>query len=160
MRLWHEKLLPYLSKQRLQGQHREICALRGGYWGKRHYIVDYIFNNNYLKLTHYHFKIIQILIVKYKVNIDRLWLYDNYRGKQLGFQQWLDLPNSHFALTKFDYEEHNDQYLSICLHNLKYAKNEKGIVKNIDLFKHFNHIKDLGYDLNEYEKEIRKEVLV
>jgi uncharacterized protein (TIGR02328 family) len=29
MRLWHYKLIPYLPRQQLLGQHRECCALRG-----------------------------------------------------------------------------------------------------------------------------------
>lgn len=29
MRLWHEKLIPFLPRQQLLGQHREAAALRG-----------------------------------------------------------------------------------------------------------------------------------
>lgn len=29
MRLWHYKLIPYLPRQQLLGQHRECAALRG-----------------------------------------------------------------------------------------------------------------------------------
>lgn len=46
MRLWHEKLIPYLDRQRLLGQHRECAALRGKGWGKKHATVDYAFTHD------------------------------------------------------------------------------------------------------------------
>lgn len=42
MRLWHESLIPYLPRQRLLGQHRECCALRGKEWSKKHSTVDFV----------------------------------------------------------------------------------------------------------------------
>lgn len=42
MRLWHEALLPKLPRQQLLGQHREVAALRGAGWGKKHATVDYV----------------------------------------------------------------------------------------------------------------------
>ena len=43
MRLWHQSLLPKLPRQQLLGQHRELCALRGRGWGRRHSVVNYVF---------------------------------------------------------------------------------------------------------------------
>ena len=42
MRLWHETLIPLLPRQQLLGQHREVAALRGKGWGKKHATVDYV----------------------------------------------------------------------------------------------------------------------
>ena len=54
MRLWHEALLPLLPREQLLGQHRECCALRGLSWGKRHAIVDYVFEHPREYLVAYH----------------------------------------------------------------------------------------------------------
>ena len=45
MRLWHEYLISNLPDKQLLGQHRECCALRGNGWGKKHSVVDYVFNH-------------------------------------------------------------------------------------------------------------------
>ena len=50
----HQKLIPYLDNQRLLGQHRECCALRGNGWGKKHSVVDYVFTHNPTYLARYH----------------------------------------------------------------------------------------------------------
>ena len=47
MRLWHETLIPLLPRQQLLGQHREVAALRGKGWGKKHATVDYVFTHSY-----------------------------------------------------------------------------------------------------------------
>ena len=54
MRLWHQKLIPYLPRQQLLGQHRECCALRGAGWGRKHATVDYVFANEPERLVAYH----------------------------------------------------------------------------------------------------------
>ena len=54
MRLWHEALLPKLPRQQLLGQHREVAALRGAGWGKKHATVDYVFAHSPYKLYQYH----------------------------------------------------------------------------------------------------------
>lgn len=154
MRLWHKDLLYYLPKQTLLGQHRECCTLRGLSWGKKHYIVDYIFTHNYLKLTHYHKWVMKILIEKYNVNIDKNWLMDTYRGKKIEFVEFQNLPNINYAMINYNYLEHDYIYLEICLHNLKY-KIVNGKQKNIDLFKHFPEIIDRSRCMNNLEKTIR-----
>ncbi len=54
MRLWHETLIPLLPRQQLLGQHREVAALRGKGWGKKHATVDYVFTHSYYKLFQFH----------------------------------------------------------------------------------------------------------
>ena len=46
MRLWHESLIPRLPRAQLLGQHREIAALRGNGWGRRHATVNYVFTHS------------------------------------------------------------------------------------------------------------------
>ena len=43
MRLWHQDLIAYLPYQQLLGQHREICAMRGKGWKRKHQTVDYVY---------------------------------------------------------------------------------------------------------------------
>jgi uncharacterized protein (TIGR02328 family) len=54
MRLWHYKLIPYLPRQQLLGQHRECCALRGMGWGRKHSTADYVFKYEVHRLFYYH----------------------------------------------------------------------------------------------------------
>lgn len=50
MRLWHEYLIPQLPRQQLLGQHRELAALRGNGWGRKHATVDYVFDHSPYKI--------------------------------------------------------------------------------------------------------------
>ncbi|WP_235859459.1 TIGR02328 family protein, partial [Schleiferilactobacillus harbinensis] len=54
MRLWHQALISKLPRQQLLGQHREIAALRGNGWGRRHATVDYVFRHSPFKLFQFH----------------------------------------------------------------------------------------------------------
>lgn len=54
MRLWHYKLIPYLPRQQLLGQHRECAALRGKGWERKHATVDYAFRHSPNNLIAYH----------------------------------------------------------------------------------------------------------
>lgn len=151
MRLWHYKLLPYLPKNQILGQHRECCALRGLGWGKKHYIVDYVFIHPFRMLSQYHKAVMNRI-----ENANPLWYIWYYRGKKS--ESILPAPNSNEIYYEH-YPEHNDNYLSICLHNLKYslsATTKK--CKNIDLFKYFSEIIDLGYNLDKKEKHLRNKV--
>ena len=145
MRLWHFKLLSYLPKSQVSGLHREICAMRGLGWSKKHRDVNYVFQYNYKQLFSYHRRVFPLL------NVADPWKVLTYRGKNLGFVLEEDLPNIskpfHFNI----YPEHDDNYLILCLHNLKYAlKENKKEMKNIDLFRFFPEIEDEGF----YEKDV------
>ena len=108
MRLWHYKLIPYLDRQRLLGQHREICALRGLGWGRKHSTVDYVFKYPYYKLYVFH-ELVMIEMMRRGYNADDTWWCFNYRGKRIG------LDNSEFTspITNEDgrYREHNKSQL-------------------------------------------------
>ena len=127
MRLWHQKLIPYLPRQQLLGQHRECCALRGRGWGKKHKTVDYVFTYSPAKLVAYHW-----LIMKEMKNRgyypNEVWIDPYYRGKILGYdQEFASVLGAKyeygFAITEEEkyiiYPEHNNDYLKECLDNLK-----------------------------------------
>lgn len=126
MRLWHEELLPILPNHQLLGQHRECCALRGLGWGKKHSIVDYVFQHPHEWLWAYHMKVIWEMKNR-GYSHDPLWDSPEYRGLNC---EELDTPLPYFreALTRLPkgvlvYPEHDSEYLMECLDNLR----KKGI---------------------------------
>lgn len=126
MRLWHESLIPLLPRQQLLGQHREICALRGKGWGRKHSVVDYVFTHEHERLVAYHYLVMDEMERRgYKP--DKIWRDINYRGKELGFEENWCLEIYFRPIYKYSYSpiypEHNDVYLNECLENLR----QKGI---------------------------------
>lgn len=113
MRLWHEKLIPLLPRQQLLGQHREIAALRGKGWGKKHATVDYVFTHPYYKLFQFHLLVMEEM-ERRGYTPDPLWYNPLYRGKMLPPLK----VNEPLTVTHPLYPEHNDAYLEECLTNL------------------------------------------
>ena len=125
MRLWHQVLIPYLPRQQLLGQHREICTLRGKGWGKKHSVVDYVFTHNPAKLVAYHYIIMEEM-ERRGYHPDRTWDNPDWRGNTLGEQiDWADrkevdqLWMNINQIGQIIYPEHNEAYLNECLDNLK-----------------------------------------
>ncbi len=119
MRLWHKDLIYKIPKKQLLGQHRECCALRGKGWGRKHSTVDYVFDNNYYMLYHYHIKIMKRML-SYGYKVDMRWFNVHYRGKKIGFVSPEELPNYNFGIPiTMDYEEHNSEYYNECIENLR-----------------------------------------
>ena len=125
MRLWHQSLLPYLDRQRLLGQHREVCALRGKGWGKKHSVVDYVFKHNPARLVAYHYCIMEEM-ERRGYHPDRTWDNPNWRGSTLGEcdgfaskqhveNLWMDVNQ----MGKIIYPEHDKAYLDECIALLK-----------------------------------------
>lgn len=125
MRLWHQSLISKLPRQQLLGLHREVCALRGKGWGKKHRIVDYVFTHIPERLVAYHFLVMDEMERRgYKP--DKIWRNPNYRGKTLGEQDfWCDdsLVDIWYNYKGMIYPEHNSNYIQECIDNLA----EKGI---------------------------------
>lgn len=129
MRLWHQRLIPHLDRQRLLGQHRECAALRGKGWGKKHATVDYVFTHVPDALVAYHYLIMDEMKAR-GYNPDEVWRRPSWRGKEIQDQPgWasMDFVDMYLETAKrgrMIYQEHNDEYLRECLDNLR----EKGIV--------------------------------
>ena len=119
MRLWHQSLLSKLPRQQLLGQHRELCALRGRGWGRRHSVVNYVFTYTPDLLVAYHFLVMNEM-KKRGYKPDETWYNPNYRGKTLGEQtNWTTPLLKQFLTQDRIFIEHNDEYLQECLDNLK-----------------------------------------
>ncbi|MEG0277325.1 MAG: TIGR02328 family protein [Coprobacillus sp.] len=117
MRLWHESLIPRLPPQQLLGQHREVCALRGMSWGKKHSVVDYVFTYPYFYLYVYHCLIMDEM-EKRGYSVNEIWKDYRYRGMQLGYD--MSYFTEYKQITRHPvYSEHNNEYLNECLDNLK-----------------------------------------
>ena len=100
MRLWHESLLPLLPRAQLLGQHRECCALRGGSWGRKHAVVDYVF------------------VHPRGDRVEPAWRLPGYRGRVCpGFRPDAGLLRLLEGRTPI-YPEHDDRYLRECVDNL------------------------------------------
>ena len=123
MRLWHQVLIPHLPRQQLLGQHRECCALRGAGWGRRHSIVNYVFEHKPERLVAYH-NLIMDEMERRGYHPDSIWRCANWRGKTL--QEYHNWCNEQLAYEFYAaataggrlYHEHNDAYLQECLDNL------------------------------------------
>lgn len=125
MRLWHQSLLPYLDRQRLLGQHRECCALRGKGWGKKHSVVDYVFKHDPALLVAYHYCVMEEM-ERRGYHPDRTWDNHDWRGFTLGKQDdfankalieqhWMNVNQ----MGSIIYPEHDDAYLAECIALLK-----------------------------------------
>lgn len=120
MRLWHQKLIPYLDDKRILGQHRECCALRGGGWGRKHATVDYVFMHEPLRLYEYHLLVMSEMTGR-GFNLDEHWYSPLYRGKnrpQLKLHKADVYVYTPDADNLFIYPEHDNRYLLECLDNL------------------------------------------
>ena len=120
MRLWHQSLIPFLPRQQLLGQHRELAALRGAGWGRKHSVVNYVFAHSPSLLVAYHYLVMNEM-ERRGYHPDPTWRNINYRGKTLGTQEnWCDQKEVD-KMRQADpiYPEHNDEYLHECLDNLR-----------------------------------------
>lgn len=118
MRLWPLSLLSKLPRQQLLGQHRECCALRGRGWGKKHSVVNYVFNHPYSWLYVYHCHVMNEMNRR-GYQIEQKWFNNTYRGKIIGFDKSNFTSNEDSSFDKQTvYHEHNLKYLKECLKNL------------------------------------------
>lgn len=134
MRLWHQEMIPYLSKDHLLGQNRECCALRGGGWGKPHSVVDYVFSHSPRKLYDYHRLILNEMDKRW-YNHAPAWDFPEFRGwirVKVFNSETFKLELVETVRTKWTvdqvapiiyegniYLEHDTDYLNECLANLK-----------------------------------------
>ena len=132
MRLWHQKLIRFLPRQQLLGQHRECCALRGAGWGRKHAIVNYVFTYSPDHLVAYHHLVMEEM-ERRGYHPDTKWYNCDWRGnKLLNQENWSSEYQVNCIKTfcrdnsVMIFKEHNESYLKECLDNLL----EKGITIN------------------------------
>lgn len=115
MRLWHKSLIPYLPKQQLLGQWRELNSIYKRQ--NRHILINFIYDYDPVILYYYSKLVINEMNKRnYKINLDNFIEY--FRIK--------DINNSLFGLkdVEFDIDEiykdkMDDRYLKQNLYNLQ-----------------------------------------
>ena len=125
MRLWAQQLIPFLDRQRLLGQHRELAALRGKGWGKKHSVVDYVFTHDHELLVAYHMLVMGEM-KRRGYHPDERWYNPEFRGNTIGIESgWADadMVDDQYCYATHKggiiYPEHNDAYLHECIALLK-----------------------------------------
>ena len=119
LRLWHEELLKLLPRQQLLGLNRECCALIGLGWTKKHSTVQYALNQQIERLKAYHLRVIDEM-KRRGYNVTQEWLSVQYRGKKLGIDNTInvDLTLDYYITDGNIYQEHDNEYLQLCIENL------------------------------------------
>jgi uncharacterized protein (TIGR02328 family) len=143
LRLWHEDLIAILPRQQLLGQHREIAALRGLGWGRKHSTVNYVFIHEWEMLFNFHLKVMNEMKARgYQPN--PTWYDFYYRGKRC---EKLD-PNW-IAKTRRSksYPEHNKEYLKLCIENLtkKIKEAPAGKYEETEVYKFYTWCNENGF---------------
>ena len=125
MRLWHQDLIHKLPRQQLLGQHRECCALRGNGWRRPHSTINYIFEYPFEYLVMYHFIVMHAMEAR-GYTVSEVWKNPDYSGKNRParntniamFEDYLRKSLQHTKPLTI-YAEHNAEYLTECIENLK-----------------------------------------
>lgn len=125
MRLWHQSLLSKLPQKQLCGQWRECAALLGNGWGKKHSVVNYVFDHSESFLIAY--SILVFFEMKrrgYNPNpkMMRNQLLKRYSEEEV--DKFIVLGKDISRRGLIIYKEHDNNYLKECILNLK----NKGIV--------------------------------
>lgn len=125
MRLWHQSLLSKLPQKQLCGQWRECAALLGNGWGKKHSVVNYVFNHSESFLVAY--SILVFFEMKrrgYNPNskMMRNQLLKRYSEEEA--DKFIILGKDISQRGLIIYKEHDNNYLKECILNLQ----NKGIV--------------------------------
>lgn len=117
MRLWDFKLIEFLPKSQLVAQWRELNSIFKKQ--DKHILINYIYNYPKSYLLTYADKVIAEM-ARRGIKIKSFEKYDNY---------FLGVYNT--GLEK--YEEHNDEYFTICYWNLreKFLRKQKDFSKEV-----------------------------
>lgn len=120
MRLWHESLIPKLPQKQLLGQWRECIALLGKGWGRKHRIVNYVFQYDESYLLAFTMKVYNEMIQRgYHPKITKIKEALKRRGLSNQRIQEIITSTTRFHHTKTIFQEHNEKYLKECIKNLK-----------------------------------------
>lgn len=120
MRLWHKDTHPVLSKQRLLGQHRECCAMRGLGWNKKHSTVQYALDDEYEALVAYSITLMKYGTEHHGIQFSPVWLDYGYRGKSSPREDNIDSTRIDRYLRSQDWWPtiHNVEFLKKDIHDL------------------------------------------
>lgn len=119
MRLWHIDLIPYLPKSQLLAQWRELNSIFKKQ--DKHILINYIYNYPVEYLWRYTANVIDEMIENRNIKIKNWTNYDEY------------FKDIDVCFTGLRFEEHDNEYLTICYYNLKekYLRGQKDFTKDV-----------------------------
>lgn len=121
MRLWHKDLIPYLPKQQLLGQWRELNSIYK--LQNKHILINFVYNYDLGHLFGYTNVVANEMIERgYKINVKNV---KNYFKPLFEENKIFEIP---FLENLFD-GKMNDRYLKQCLYNLQEKYDCGGISK-------------------------------
>ena len=144
MRLWHKNLIPYLPKQQLLGQWRELNSIYTNQ--NKHILINYVYEYDKNDLLIYSLRIIvQMRIRGYKVNFVNFCRYFGLEDKIEEFIYQFKQSKEQFAFYSYAIcvkngpswveepfpKHHDEEYLEICCWNLyeKYIRGQEGFTE-------------------------------
>ena len=120
MRLWHQNLIHKLPQQQLCGQWRECAALLGNGWGRKHAVVNYVFDHSESFLVAYSILIFNEMRQRgYNPNPKMMRTQLSKRYNEEEVNRFIVLGKDISQRGLMIYKEHNDDYLAECLLNLE-----------------------------------------
>ena len=121
MRLWHIDLIPYLPKNQLVAQWRELNSIFKK--EDKHILINYLYNYSKEYLYDYSMAVV-----------------DEMSKRGIAIKSWLNF-NNYFQMVdddsvmyaEFRFKEHDNEYLTICYWNLreKYLRGQKDFTKEV-----------------------------
>ena len=134
MRLWHYELIPYLPKQQLLGQWRELNSIYANQ--NKHMLIDYVYGYSTDDLYIYSLYVIREMRKRdYKIKLEKFCKYfnksdnDSINAVIYTITSSLKLLNESIKNSEKPFIVHHDkEYLQICCWNLyeKYIRGQKG----------------------------------
>lgn len=125
MRLWHIDLIPYLPKSQLLAQWRELNSIFKKQ--DKHILINYIYDYDDLYLFDYACMVLK----EFRKRNFKVKNTTNFYNYFYSFSYYASIPLKNDYEYKF--EEHNNEYLTICFMNLKekYIRGQKDFSKEI-----------------------------
>lgn len=147
MKLWHYEMIPYLPRQQLLGQHREVCACRGNGWGQNHSLVNYVWKCPYDYLIGYHARVMKEM-KRRNYTVTSKWFDPRYRGQHRPpYPNWAPVIDPNNLI----YPEQNQQYLLDCLDNLegKIRRAEPGKYDESEIYRFLAYAAEIRSSVDE-----------
>lgn len=124
MRLWHYELIPFLPKQQLLGQWRELNSIYTK--ENKHILINFIYRYKPIELLAYSQMVLREMQKRgYRFNLDKYYKY--FKSKNLDVELIQYEEDSFIIIEPYAYDM-DKQYLKICCYNLweKYIRGQSG----------------------------------
>ena len=110
MRVWHKDLIPYLPRQQLLGQWRELCCIAKNIYANgtpNHLLVNKVI------------KYVDMEFTQYARQVYLTMLYRGYTPNWDNFMKYRETPYVELPMSDIFVDWHNDRYFWQCYYNLQ-----------------------------------------